>query len=122
MNTADRSLAMLDYALRRRFAFFDFAPAFGNDSFEEYRINKNNTKFNNLIQAVVQLNATIESDESLGEGFRIGHSYFVTKDDITDEFLDSVVEYELIPLLKEYWFDEPSKVRNWSDILRRTIK
>lgn len=122
MNTADRSLAMLDYALRRRFAFFDFAPAFGTDSFEEYRLSKNNSKFDKLIHTVMNLNDTIENDESLGEGFRIGHSYFVTDETITDELLDSIVEYELIPLLKEYWFDEPSKVRDWSGSLRRAIK
>ena len=122
MNTADRSLAMMDYALRRRFAFFDFAPAFGTDSFEEYRIKKNNSRFDQLIKTVMQLNETIESDESLGEGFRIGHSYFVTKNEITDDFLDSIVEYELIPLLREYWFDEPSKVSYWSGNLRRAIK
>lgn len=122
MNTADRSLAMLDYALRRRFAFFDFAPAFGNDSFEEYRVSKDNAKFDNLIQTVIRLNDAITNDDSLGEGFRIGHSYFVTGDEITDELLDSIVEYELIPLLKEYWFDDPSKVRDWSGTLRRAIK
>ena len=122
MNTADRSLAMLDYALRRRFAFFDFAPAFGTDSFEEYRRNKNNSKYDKLIQTIMQLNEVIENDESLGEGFRIGHSYFVTDKEITDELLDSIVEYELIPLLKEYWFDEPSRVRDWSGNLRRAIK
>ena len=122
MNTADRSLAMLDYALRRRFAFFDFLPAFGTDSFEEYRISKNNSKFDSLIQVVKQLNDTIKNDESLGEGFCIGHSYFVTDEEITDAVLDSIVEYELIPLLREYWFDEPSKVRDWSGNLRRAIK
>ena len=122
MNTADRSLAMLDYALRRRFAFFDFAPAFGLDSFEAYRKSKGNSKYDKLIETVMELNDIIKKDDSLGEGFRIGHSYFVTDEDITDDFLDEIVEYELIPLLKEYWFDEPSKVKTWSENLRGAVK
>ena len=61
-------------------------------------------------------------DESLGEGFCIGHSYFCSHQDITDGWLQSVVDYEIVPLLKEYWFDEPSKVRDWAANLRNAIK
>ena len=122
MNTADRSLALMDYALRRRFAFFDFAPAFSSEGFKKYLTEKNSLKLEKLIAAVESLNNTISSDESLGDGFRIGHSYFCTDDEITDEWLKSVVEYEVIPLIKEYWFDEPTKVRDWSATLRSAIK
>lgn len=122
MNTADRSLAMLDYALRRRFAFFDIIPAFDSTGFRAYRKNINNQKFDKLISAVQQLNEAIASDESLGEGFCVGHSYFCTNVSINDEWLKSVVEFELIPLLKEYWFDEPTKVRNWTNTLREVVK
>ena len=122
MNTADRSLAMLDYALRRRFAFFDILPAFDSSGFRAYRKNVNNPKFDKLISAVQQLNEAITNDESLGEGFCVGHSYFCTNVTINDEWLKSVVEYELIPLLKEYWFDEPTKVRTWTNTLREVIK
>lgn len=122
MNTADRSLAMLDYALRRRFAFFDILPAFDSTGFRAYRKNVNNPKFDKLISAVQQLNEVITGDESLGEGFCIGHSYFCTNVTINDEWLKSVVEFELIPLLKEYWFDEPAKVRTWTNTLREVIK
>ena len=122
MNTADRSLAMMDYALRRRFAFFDFAPAFSSDGFKQYLIEKNNEKLEKLIATVESLNTSISNDESLGDGFRIGHSYFCTEKDITDSWLKSVVEFEIIPLLKEYWFDEPTKVRDWSANLREAIK
>lgn len=122
MNTADRSLAMLDYALRRRFAFFDILPAFDSTGFRAYRKNVNNPKFDKLISAVQQLNEAITNDESLGEGFCVGHSYFCTNVTINDEWLKSVVEYELIPLLKEYWFDEPTKVRTWTNTLREVIK
>lgn len=122
MNTADRSLALMDYALRRRFAFFDFAPAFSSEGFKNYLAEKNSPKLESLITVVESLNNTISSDESLGDGFRIGHSYFCTDDEISDEWLKSVVEYEVIPLIKEYWFDEPTKVRDWSATLRSAIK
>ena len=122
MNTADRSLALMDYALRRRFAFFDFAPAFSSEGFKNYLSEKDSPKLEKLIAAVEFLNSTISTDESLGDGFRIGHSYFCTDDEITDEWLKSVVEYEVIPLIKEYWFDEPTKVRDWSATLRSAIK
>lgn len=124
MNTADRSLAMLDYALRRRFAFFELKPAFTTDGFIEYKMKLQNKKFDNLITCVEKLNNVISNDESLGDGFCIGHSYFcnLSSDTITNHTLSGIVEYELIPLLKEYWFDEPTKVKDWSDNLRSIVK
>lgn len=122
MNTADRSLAMLDYALRRRFAFFEMKPGFDSEGFKEYRMNLNNDKFNRLIECVQSLNAVIKVDDSLGEGFCIGHSYFCNLKAVTDKALSNIVEYEMIPLLKEYWYDEPTKVSDWTDRLRSSIK
>ena len=124
MNTADRSLAMLDYALRRRFAFFEIKPGFTTDGFIEYRMSLENEKFDKLIACVESLNNEISNDESLGDGFCIGHSYFcnLLPDTINDQILSGIVEYELIPLLKEYWFDEPTKVKDWSSNLRSAIK
>ncbi len=124
MNTADRSLAMLDYALRRRFAFIEMKPGFDNESFRLYRMSLASSKFDQLINCVRSLNAVILNDESLGEGFCIGHSYFcnLSPDTVNEQSLSAIVEYELIPLLKEYWFDEPNKVRDWSSNLRSAIK
>lgn len=124
MNTADRSLAMLDYALRSRFAFYEMRPGFETEGFREYRMALENDKFNNLIHCVESLNSVISADDSLGEGFCIGHSYFcnLTAETITDRKLYGIVEYELIPLLKEYWFDEPLKVKDWTNNLRSAIK
>lgn len=124
MNTADRSLAMLDYALRRRFAFFEIKPGFTTDGFREYRMSLENEKFDKLIACVESLNNVISNDESLGDCFCIGHSYFcnLLPDTINDQILSGIVEYELIPLLKEYWFDEPTKVKDWSSNLRSAIK
>ena len=122
MNTADRSLAMLDYALRRRFAFYEMKPGFDSDGFREYRMKLANDKFDRLINCVENLNTTIAADDSLGEGFCIGHSYFCNLKDATDQALSGIVEFELIPLLKEYWFDEPTKVKDWTNNLRSAIK
>ena len=124
MNTADRSLAMLDYALRRRFAFFEIKPGFQTAGFKAYKMSLDNEKFNRLIDCVERLNFVIAADEALGEGFCIGHSYFcnLEADQIDDQNLYGIVEYELIPLLKEYWFDEPTKIKEWSSNLRSVIK
>lgn len=122
MNTADRSLAMLDYALRRRFAFFDIKPGFETEGFLKYKMSFENEKFNKLIRCVKNLNVEISKDESLGNGFCIGHSYFCGLDIIDEQTLSGIIEYELIPLLKEYWFDEQEKVEDWSNHLRSTIK
>ena len=124
MNTADRSLAMLDYALRRRFAFFDLRPAFDTESFIAYQEGLASEKFDRLISCVVKLNEAIASDESLGDGFCIGHSYFcrMSPDDVTNDKLSAIVNYELVPMLREYWFDEPTKVDEWAGKLRRSIR
>ena len=124
MNTADRSLAMLDYALRRRFSFFTMKPGFNTIGFQTYQDSLKSDAFNKLISCIKQLNSKIAADISLGEGFCIGHSYFcgLTAKTATVQTLTSIIEYELIPLLKEYWFDEPEKIIDWSDRLRSTVK
>ena len=122
MNTADRSLALLDYALRRRFAFFEMQPGFETEGFRAYRMALQSERFDKLILCVENLNNAIAADESLGEGFRIGHSYFCNLKEADEQTLSNIVEYELIPLLKEYWFDEPTKVKDWANILRSAIK
>lgn len=123
MNTADRSLALLDYALRRRFAFFDLEPGFATAGFQSYAAALENLQFNQLIQAVVQLNEQIALDPTLGAGFRIGHSYFcgLNVASCTSDRLQAIVNFELLPLLQEYWFDEPEKVQQWLDKLQRAL-
>ena len=122
MNTADRSLAMIDYALRRRFAFFDLKPGFQSRGFKEYQEKINDSQFDDLIKVIEQLNEDIKNDDSLGEGFRIGHSFFcdLSLDDL-EEKMKFIVEYEIIPLIKEYWFDEEDKINEWSDKLREVV-
>ena len=122
MNTADRSLAMMDYALRRRFAFFDMEPGFMTKGFRQYQESLKSDKFNRLIERVKDLNDHIATDDSLGEGFCIGHSYFCELKETSDQTLSGIVDFELAPLLKEYWFDEPEKAKKWIDDLRGAIK
>lgn len=120
MNTADRSLAMIDYALRRRFSFFDMEPGFDTEGFKEYQEKLASDKFNVLIECIKELNNEIADDPSLGKGFCIGHSYFcgLQADECTQELLEGIVEYDILPMLSEYWFDNlTEKVAPWSEKL-----
>lgn len=118
MNTADRSLAMIDYALRRRFSFFEVEPGFDSEGFIHYQNELNNETLNELVNKVKDLNREISLDKSLGKGFCIGHSYFCGRDVCTEEWLHSIVDYDILPMLNEYWFDDPNKVQRWENILQ----
>lgn len=120
MNTADRSLAMIDYALRRRFSFFEMEPGFNSEGFTNYQKAFGNETFNALIDQIKVLNKEITEDKSLGRGFQIGHSYFCGREEAgcTDEWMRSVVEFDILPMLGEYWFDEPDKLTRWEKNLR----
>lgn len=117
MNTADRSLALIDYALRRRFSFFTMEPGFDTDGFKKYQQKLNSPVFDKLIDRVKELNDEILKDDSLGSGFCIGHSYFCNLDTCTNEILLDIVDFDILPMLNEYWFDEPSKVERWKNNL-----
>lgn len=118
MNTADRSLAMIDYALRRRFSFFEVEPGFDSEGFIHYQNGLNNETLNELISKVKDLNHEIALDKSLGKGFCIGHSYFCGRDICTDEWMHSIVDYDILPMLSEYWFDDTNKLQRWENILQ----
>ncbi|MCL2114982.1 MAG: AAA family ATPase [Methanobrevibacter sp.] len=120
MNTADRSLAIIDYALRRRFVFYLIPPLFdedskNNDIFKNYLIDKKDLD-DDLATKIIDkfriLNNLILDDEDLGHGFRIGHSYFCGKGDKDIEWYKSIITYEIAPLLKEYWFDDLEKAED----------
>lgn len=118
MNTADRSLAMIDYALRRRFSFFDIEPGFESEGFVKYQMGLNNETFNELVEQTKHLNKEIAMDKSLGKGFCIGHSYFCGQKECTDEWVRSIVDYDILPMIAEYWFDDNGKLQRWENILR----
>lgn len=121
MNTADRSLAILDYALRRRFAFYNMQPAFHTTKFKKLLKAINNTELESVINCIEGLNKEIVQDDMLGNGFVIGHSYFSNIECIDKDELSNIIEFEIIPMLEEYWFDEPSKINVWSEKLRNSI-
>lgn len=125
MNTADRSLAMIDYALRRRFAFFTLEPAFDSEGFQSILTKADSPAFTALVGVVKELNHAIADDSTLGAGFCIGHSYFCPRNEKNgvelEQWLSSVVEYEIAPLLEEYWFDAPETAREWADRLRGAL-
>ena len=120
MNTADRSLAMIDYALRRRFSFFEMEPGFDSAGFQKLQSRMSDETFDALIEEIQALNADIAKDPSLGKGFQIGHSYFCLKKDETcsAQWLRSIVDFDILPTLSEYWYDEPDKVSDWEKKLR----
>ncbi len=124
MNTADRSLALIDYALRRRFSFIKIEPAFENQKFIKTFNEKFDNKFNNILDVIKKINEAIEQDKSLGAGFKIGHSYFCpnlknrkgNKKDIED-----IIMYEIVPLLEEYWYDDEESIIQWKSSLKSTL-
>lgn len=115
MNTADRSLAFVDYALRRRFVFVDLEPAFGSERFHADLTRRGvEASLRKTIQdRLTTLNERITTDPMLGPGFRVGHSYFCQRVDAYDEaWFRRIVEYEIVPLLREYWCDSPAKLND----------
>lgn len=124
MNTADRSLAMVDYALRRRFAFVDVGPGFGTPQFTAFIKQRGATDelAARIVRDMDALNQAIAQDRAnLGPGFCIGHSYYCTgisEAGATPEWYEDVIESEILPLLREYWFDDEARVREWERKLR----
>lgn len=115
MNTADRSLAMLDFALRRRFAFLDLKPLFGSGGFKEHLLFKKlkTELVDRIVSRLSKLNEVIAADtRSLGPGFQIGHSFFVPPPDGRESheaWYEEVVRTQVAPLLREYWFEDQGK-------------
>jgi 5-methylcytosine-specific restriction protein B len=117
MNTADRSLSMVDYALRRRFSFITLHPGFETDSFRNHLMAQGITpiQIEHLKNLMAHLNREIEEDTvNLGTGYRIGHSFFTPIRRVEDFDLWSrdIIAHEILPLLEEYWMDELETVEN----------
>lgn len=120
MNTADRSLALIDYALRRRFSFFAFSPAFESEGFKNYQKRLGGDVFDELIEKIKKLNKAITEDPVLGEGFQIGHSYFCELP-CPEEGIAEIIEYDILPTISEYWFDDLEKIAYWQKELRGVL-
>ena len=119
MNTADRSLAMVDYALRRRFAFETLTPAYGTGKFREYLLEADVEQdlVDRIDNNMRRLNERIRHDRDLGPGFEIGHSYFLPEESADEQWYRTIVETQIEPLLREYWFDRPNQVNELVEIL-----
>lgn len=126
MNTADRSLAVVDYALRRRFAFRTVTAGFESDRFRDHLAARgvSEAMIERIRKKLRLLNDAIAGDRAnLGPGFCIGHSYFCSPPEPSDaagaeaEWYRRVIQYEVLPLLNEYWFDAPQKVDQWQEAL-----
>ena len=114
--TNKATLAMVDYALRRRFAFIRLQPAFATDQFSDF-LNAADVEedlVNRIVDRLSALNERIRADrKNLGPGFEIGHSFFCPGDDdegLDDSWYEAIVRREIEPLLREYWFDRPEHV------------
>ena len=123
MNTADRSLAVVDYALRRRFAFVDLAPNLAAPKFRQQLedLGVSPDLITQIIDRFSVLNNEIGKDTAnLGPGFTIGHSYFCggpLEGEGEHDWYRRVIHTEIAPLLREYWFDNPSKADSWKNQL-----
>lgn len=122
MNTADKSLTRLDYALRRRFSFYSIKPAFENNGFVSYKNKIGSPVLNKVIDAIVEINNVISKDTSLGEGYKIGHSYFCQLEEINNleeitERIKLIVNYDILPMLEEYWFDNENEYKKAKKML-----
>ena len=125
MNTADRSLAMMDYALRRRFSFFEIEPAFENVKFKNHLTSliNNAAIANKVCERLSELNAKIADEDAsgVGKGFCIGHSYFCvapTAGQSAEDWYAAIVDFEISPLLNEYWWDDKAKAKDCIERLK----
>jgi 5-methylcytosine-specific restriction protein B len=120
MNTADRSLAIVDYALRRRFAFVNMHPEYG-EPFRLFLLEKGITLtyIEHICTSLTKVNKRISEDNNLGEGFQIGHSYFCTyvKGENEELWWNNILRFEIKPLLQEIWFDNSDRVSEMLKIL-----
>ena len=120
MNTADRSLALVDYALRRRFAFERLNPLFGQSTFKTFLEGggADPSLVAALSERLIALNEAISDDPNLGSGFSVGHSYFCRPGAaLTAQDYFDAVRNEILPLLEEYWVDDRDLLEKWREKL-----
>ena len=121
MNTADRSLAIVDYALRRRFAFETLKPAYGTSKFREHLLEADVDRalVDRIDRNLSALNKHIREEKDLGPGFQVGHSYFVPDESVDEQWYISIIDTQIAPLLREYWSDRPEHAEQQIESLRR---
>lgn len=125
MNTADRSLALVDFALRRRFSFVELEPCFDMPAFTDFlgTGGMDERLIGQICQRMLEVNALISNDKQLGPSYRIGHSFFCPHrpdgdfSDCDQQWYENIVSSELLPLLSEYWFDNEAMLNRAKQVL-----
>lgn len=121
MNTADRSLAIVDYALRRRFAFINLEPLF-EEPFKDFLSSRgvSNEKADKICTSLNKVNDIISKEQNLGKGFQIGHSYFCSQETIDNlnDWFKTIIDFEINPLLEEIFFDDEKNHKECLSILQ----
>ncbi len=126
MNLADKSLTGMNVAMRRRFGFYDLEPQFGEPVFKNWLSNTGMPPDlqNHINTKMSQLNTKISKDDSLDFNYAVGHSFFCPPENEQignwDEWYETVVDYEIRPLLREYWFDDPDRANQEADSLKNS--
>lgn len=126
MNLADRSLALVDLALRRRFAFVNLNPNFGT-AWQQYCKARGapDEVLQALRQSIVALNETITADQSLGAQFSVGHSFLTPAESMDaarwKTWIGNVILTEIRPLLLEYWYDAREKAEDQTKTLQACL-
>lgn len=126
MNTADRSLSLVDYALRRRFAFLPLEPGFQTESFRSHLLSRglSEAQVGVIRSRMAAVNEAITEDKvNLGPGYCIGHSFFTPTSQVTDfaKWFHSIVRYEILPLIEEYWIDDEKRRRTATEVLTQPL-
>jgi 5-methylcytosine-specific restriction protein B len=111
MNSADRGIALVDYALRRRFAFIEYPPS--GEVLARY-FDKNQPKINAsiVLKLLTALNRKIRSEKSLGKSFEVGHAFFM-EPELDETKLEWIWRFKIMPLLGEYYFDQPEQLEQF---------
>jgi 5-methylcytosine-specific restriction protein B len=123
MNIADRSLALVDYALRRRFVSLTLKPRYEDPVFRTWLEQRgmNSLLTAKIVNRLTALNTRISDDSLLGPAYQIGHSFFIPLGNdfsqLGEAWYRQVVETEIRPLLLEYWYDAPDKAESATENL-----
>jgi 5-methylcytosine-specific restriction protein B len=106
---------MVDYALRRRFVFVTLRPQYESERFHHWLLERGMrpSLVDLIVSRMSELNRLIREDPLLGENYQIGHSYFTPRGEdfngLDEDWYRAIIRTEIVPLLREYWFDNPRK-------------
>lgn len=116
MNTADRSIALVDHAFRRRFSFVRLKPDL--DVLRSSLLKKG-LPAESLVNVIRKVNATIDDQD-----YEVGISFFMKEGDRLKENIQDIWESEIEPYLEEYFYDQPGKVEpfRWATVSKNELR